>query len=426
MVRSKRLPLVGLLGANFVSQTGNEMATLALPWFVLVTTGSAAQTGLVAFFGVVPVIVTSFLGGPLVDRLGYTRTAMLADVLSGITVGSIPLLYAAGLLEFPALLALVFLGALLDGPGATARDALLPDVAELGDVRLERANSASQVLATATGLLGPPLAGVLIALVGTTNVLLLDAASFAVSALVFATVVRSVSRRVVAPGTPAEPQPKVGRLGRYLGELSGGLRFVGRQRLILSMLVVSLVGNFLSSPLFAVVLPVYVREQYGNAAPLGLIFSALSAGFLAGGLAYGAFGRAVSRKRAYLGAYAMHAVAIALLAVLPPLPLLLAVAFAAGLFGAPVNVIAPTVRQERTPPELRGTVFGAIRALLMVAAPLGLLLGGYLVERFGVQPVLVAIAVIQGLTALGIFLNPILEQLNGRWPDVGEGAQEAG
>lgn len=426
MAQPKRLPLVGLLGASFVSQTGNEMTALALPWFVLVTTGSAAQTGLVAFFGVVPVIVTSFLGGPLVGRLGYDRTAMLADIMSGITVASIPLLYAAGLLEFPVLLALVFLGALMDGPGATARDALLPDVAELGDVRLEQANSASQVLATATGLLVPPLAGVLIVFVGTTNVLLLDAASFAVSALVFATVVRSISRHVVASGMPTESQPKVGRLGRYLGELRGGLGFVGGQKLILSMLVVSLVGNFLSSPLFAVVLPVYVMERYGNAAPLGLIFSALSAGFLAGGLAYGAFGRAVSRKRAYLGAYAMIALAMTLLAVLPPLPLILAAAFGAGLFGAPVNVIAPTVRQERTPPELRGTVFGAIRALLMLAAPLGLLLGGYLVERFGVQPVLVAIAVVQGLTSLGIFLNPVLDQLDARRSDGWEGAQEAG
>ena len=425
MVRPKRLPLVGLLGANFVSQSGNQMTALALPWFVLVTTGSAAQAGLVAFFGVVPVIVASFLGGPLVGRLGYDRTAMLADVMSGIAVASIPLLYAAGLLGFPVLLALVSLGALLDGPGATARDALLPDVAELGDVRLERANSASQVLETATGLLGPPLAGVLIVLVGAANVLLLDAASFAVSALVFATVVRPVLRHFVAPAMPTGSRPKVGRPGRYLGELRGGLGFVGRQKLILSMLVASLVGNFLSSPLFAVVLPVYVRERYGNAAPLGLIFSALSAGFLVGGLAYGAFGRAVSRKRAYIGAYAMIALAMILLAVLPPLPLILAAAFAAGLFGAPVNVIAPTVRQERTPPGLRGTVFGAIRALLMLAAPPGLLLAGYLVERFGVQPVLVAIAAVQCLTALGISLNPLLDQLNGRRPDAWEGAQEA-
>jgi MFS family permease len=114
----------------------------------------------------VPLVVSAFFGGTLVDRVGFKRMSVAADLTSALTVALIPLLYATVGLAFWQLLVLVFLGAVLDAPGHVARQSLFPDLVQLAGVRLERANAISQVIWRLSWLLGPPLAGLLIALLG--------------------------------------------------------------------------------------------------------------------------------------------------------------------------------------------------------------------------------------------------------------------
>jgi MFS family permease len=122
VIRSRRRgPLFALLAANAVSMSGNVAALVAIPWFVLQTTGSAARTGVIAAAGLVPVVISGLMGGALVDRLGYRRTSVLADLASSGAVAAIPLLHLTIGLEFWQLVVLVFLGGLLDAPGVTAR-----------------------------------------------------------------------------------------------------------------------------------------------------------------------------------------------------------------------------------------------------------------------------------------------------------------
>ena len=83
MTPPKRLPIVALLVANAISIVGNQLTALAIPWFVLLTTGSAARTGLVAAWGTAATVAASFLGGVLVDRLGLKRTSVVTDLASG-------------------------------------------------------------------------------------------------------------------------------------------------------------------------------------------------------------------------------------------------------------------------------------------------------------------------------------------------------
>src|SRR5919107_2210213 len=91
---AQRLPVLALLSANAVSITGNAMADVAIPWFVLETTGSAAKTGFT--FAVIGFskVLAAFFGGPIVDRIGYKRCSVSADILSGVAVALVPLLYA--------------------------------------------------------------------------------------------------------------------------------------------------------------------------------------------------------------------------------------------------------------------------------------------------------------------------------------------
>src|SRR5262245_7687345 len=167
----QRTPVVALLTAQAISEVGNRITNLAIPWFVFVTTGSAAKTGIIAFAGLVPIVIAAILGGALVDRVGNKEMSIIADVMSGITVAIVPLLYLTIGLEFWELFVLVFLGGILDTPGSTARLALGPNLAERAEIKLERVNSVSQAITSGSLLVGPAIAGALIAVIGPSKVL---------------------------------------------------------------------------------------------------------------------------------------------------------------------------------------------------------------------------------------------------------------
>lgn len=230
------IPLYSLFIANAISLVGNVFSLIAIPWFVLQTTGSAGQTGITGFFRILPVILAGFLGGTLIDRLGYKRTSIIADYASGITTALIPLLYSTIGLEFWQLIILVFLGALLDAPGGTARSALLPELAQQAGMSIERVTSTDHVIERGARLAGAPLAGLLISMMGTANVLWLDAASFFVSAAIVGFVI---------------PAPKIiareANQGKYFDELRDGLRFIAHDQLILSIVIMVMITNFLDA-----------------------------------------------------------------------------------------------------------------------------------------------------------------------------------
>jgi MFS family permease len=201
MPQKSPLPLFALLTANAISMSGNAMAMIAIPWFVLETTGSATDTALSGAAGAIPIVIAAVIGGVWVDRLGHRRASIYSDVASGVTIALIPILYLLGWLSFPVLLVLVFFGALLDAPGVAARGALVPDLAELAGWRLEMVNSIHEVIESGSGLVGPLLAGLLIAALSAGNVLLVDALSFALSALLVALLIPRVIGRHTESGT---------------------------------------------------------------------------------------------------------------------------------------------------------------------------------------------------------------------------------
>ncbi|HET8627716.1 MAG TPA: MFS transporter [Thermomicrobiales bacterium] len=381
-IAARRAPFAALLGADAISLSGNALAQLAIPWFVLTTTGSAARTGLVAACGLLPTILAAFFGGAVVDRLGHRRASIAADAASMVAVALIPLAYARGLLPFWLLLALVFLGALLDAPGATARAALWPDVARLGGVGLERANTLHEFVESGAQSLGPLLAGALVAWLGATTVLWLDAATFAVSALLVATLVPAPAP---TPGGPSARED-------YRAELAAGLRFVWHDGPIRAIYGASIVFSLLIVSLFAVILPFYFKTAGDGPAGLGLVVAAFSAGQIVGAAVYGAAGHRWSRRGTFLVGVAAIGGAIAALAFLPPVPVMVGALLVGGVIAGPNGPLIATILQERTPSDLRGRVFGVTTAVGLAAAPLGVLLAGYLLPAIGVRATLAASA----------------------------------
>jgi predicted MFS family arabinose efflux permease len=272
-----------------------------------------------------------------VDRLGFKRASVLADLASGATVAAIPLLYLASILAFWQLLVLVFLLSSLNTNGDSARFSLIPALARRARMPIERANGADRAITRLGPLVGAPLAGVLITLVGASNVLFVDAVTFSVSAALVALGVPS------AASASAEAEAEGAR--GYLSELLEGLRFVRTNALILSMVLVATVTNFLDVPLAQVILPVYADTVYGSAASLGAMLGALGAGALAGTLLFGAVGHRLPRRLTFLSCFVTAPLLLyATLAATPPVAVVVAVGALGGLIAGPIKT--PCMRRS--------------------------------------------------------------------------------
>jgi nitrate/nitrite transporter NarK len=139
-----------------------------------------------------------------VDRLGFKRSSVLADLASAGAVAAVPLLHLAGILQFWQLVVLVFLLSSFTAQGDTARYALVPFLAERARMPIERANGADRAIVRLGQVLGPILGGILIATIGAANVLFVDAATFAVSAILITVGVPSAANASGGPNPPGE------------------------------------------------------------------------------------------------------------------------------------------------------------------------------------------------------------------------------
>lgn len=398
-VAPRRGPLAALLAANAVSLVGSQLTVLAIPWFVLQTTGSAAKTGVAGGTVAAAYVIGAFFGGAVVDRFGFKRSSVLSDALGAVPVGLVPLLDATVGLAFWHLLALVFVGTVATTPGGAARQSLLPDLAALAGTPLERANAAAQAVRTAASLAGPLLAGILIGTLGASQVLWFDAATFVVSA--------AAVGLVVPPGRRLERSS-----GGYLADLSDGVRFMYRDRLVLVLTATGTGVNALAGALFAVILPVYADRRFGSATSFGLMAAGEGGGALAGALLYGVFGHRLSRWPTYVGCFGLAGGAIAVLVSMPGLAGTVALLALMGMAIGPLNPLVITLFQERIPPAMSGRVFGTILAASNAAAPLGIIVAGYLADAVGLRPMLAGVAALMGLVAVAVLMTPTFREMD--------------
>lgn len=399
-MRHNKLPLYSLFTANAISMVGNVLANIAIPWFVLQTTGSATQTGITGFFTILPVVIAGLLGGTLIDRLGYKPTSVIADIASGVSVVLIPIFYFTIGLPFWLLMALVFMGALLDAPGGTARASMIPELAEMAGMPIERAASANQIVERGSRLIGAPLAGLLIAVLGTANVMWFDAISFFISAAMVAWLVAAPRIKV---------QAKSEKQGSYFQETLAGFRAIRKDAVILSIVIVVMVTNFLDAGWGGVIEPYYAKVIFGSPVSLGVLIAASGAGSVIGALIFGAIGHRLPRRATFVVGFTLTAMRFFLFAFYLPLPVLVVGFLITSIGSGPLNPIIDSVGYERIPADMRGRIFGAVQAGAWIAMPLGVLLGGVLVEAVGLTPLLIAMGIIYVITTLSIAAIPAMK-----------------
>ncbi len=399
MIRDRSL--LALLGGELVSRLGSQLTYLALPWFVLVTTGSATKMGLVFAVQLAPMALLGIPAGSVVHRLGPRTSMLVADAARAPIIATVPFLYAVGGLSYGIILVCAALLGTFSCAYFTCQRLILPAVVGEDEQLLAQANSLVEGATNVTNLLGPLLAGVLIAAMGAANVMWLDAASFLIAFAVIGLFVR-VEREV-----PAEDEDA--------GGVWAGLGYLRRDPLLAQVSISSLTFGFLF-PMLAASLPLLAYEQYDhNPRVAGLLFAVIGLGQVVGSML--AFRLVTRMPGMRLAAIAAVFTAAPLWLLVPHTSLVL-VGLALAICGASVPLInAPYLGMlsVRVPRALRGKVLQSLITINQLAGPFGYAVAGTLFVAIGLHATYALIAGLATLASINfIVVSPRLS-----------GAQEA-
>jgi MFS family permease len=365
------------------SELGDTMTRVALIWFVLQTTGSARAVGglLVAYTG--PIVIGGFLAGWLLDQFDRQRVMLFDSLFRGCLVGMVPLLHALGWLALwhiyvvAAVYGLLMMISLAGGP--TIVPSLVPDE------RLATANALEMLSFTSSGVIGPPLAGLLIARIGAPNVLLFDALSY--FAFAFA---------LVRIGSMPSPDMEKRRQAR----LSETFVLLRREPILLSTTLMFMAYN-LGNGCLAVWLPIYaVRDLGGSASLYGLLLGVLALGEMASAITAGAVRLPLPLGTLICAAQLMTGVSLAIIFIGRGLWATALGVLLYGVFSSPLTIWAQTLRMRIIPPHLRGRTFAFLRMLMQGTNPIGGVVAGVLLPVLGIPAMIAFSAICVGTPGL--------------------------
>ncbi|MGW3097437.1 MFS transporter [Streptomyces sp. NPDC001102] len=401
-------PLGGVLTAMAVSLTGTRISVVALPWFVLVTTGSATQTGLVAFCEMTPYVVVKAFTGPLVDRIGPRAVSWTTDLVSATAAAAVPLLHILDLLSWPLLLVLVAVIGAARGPGDLAKEVMVPEAAERSRVPLERATGLAGVIERLASTVGLAVGGSLVAVLGPLTGLAVNAGCFALGSVI----IKLALPRGMGHAAEEAPSP-TGQTGPgYWRRFGEGFTFLRGEPLLLTVIVMCGITNLLDAAITSVLVPVWARESGNGPTAIGLMGSVMGAAGVGGSLIAAVVAHRLRRRMVVLSGFLLAgAPRFLILAFDAPLGVVLAV-FAISGFGAGfVNPVMGAVLVERVPRRMLGRVNALGDSLAWAGIPLGGLLAGAAVTAAGLVPVLFA-------CGAAYFLTTNLAGLRPEWRDI--------
>ena len=371
--------LLGVLGADFAALSANRLLSIAVPWFVLTTTGSAAETGLIAFCQITPFVVAQALAGPLIDRLGPRRIAITGDLVSMAAMMTAPVLYAAGALHLWALMALMAVTGAADGPAISAKSVFVPSVTRAARAPIERGTGLVNTIERVATVAGPAAAGFLVAAFGGAQALWLSAALFGLAAAITAATLPNPEPDPAEPGT-AEPET-----AGYLTRLREGAAFLRRDGLLRAITGMLIATNLLDQAFMSVLLPAWTRQAGHGPETVGVVVSVFAGTSILAALCAATVGGRLPRHAVYLVGFVIGGVPrFAAMALGVPLWAVLAVFAVGGLGSGFINPIIGAVSYERIPARLLGRVRTLTSALAWAGIPFGGLFAAAAVAVSGV------------------------------------------
>jgi MFS family permease len=377
---------MALLAAEVVSTTGAQMTWLALPWFVLVTTGSATRMTFVVAGELLGLAVLGFAGGAALCRFGAWQTMVVCDVARAPLMLVIPILHWAGVDSLPVLVAVAFALGALGAPYFAGQRIIVPELLGEDESLVGRANALFQGATRLTLLLGPVTAGILISVVSAPAVLVVDAATYVVAAaLVLAFVPRPEP-------LPADDEDR---------GIRQGLRFLARERLLRIWVPVFALGDTAWTAFFVSVPVLVVARFDADPRVAGWLLASFGVGAVAGNVV--SYRVLVARVQglSVVGACVLgQALPLWALTMHPPAWVAAAALVVSGLANGLVNPSIHALMTLRIPPPLRPSVMTTNMVLYGLVQPIGVFGAGPVLDAFGPQPVLVTFAAVQTVAML--------------------------
>ena len=376
--------------SNLASGLANSIVMITIPWLILERTDSAAFAGVVLAVTAVPGLIISPLGGWLVDHIGRRAISISADILSALSVIAFPIVAALSSLSNTAILLIALLGGVFDPAGYTARKTLLTDVSRESETDQDRLNGIHEGIFGVAWIAGPAAGAWLIATVGAINSFWVAAALFLLAALAIAFL--KVKHYDIHNQSASD-------LSKTDRSLRIGFVTLWQDKLLRTITIAILIMAAVYLPTESVLLPTYF-EGMENPKGLGIVISSLAAGSAIGAFGYGWISQRFSRKHITRFTLIGSAVSIVPMALLPPLPVLAISGFFLGLAWGPFSPLISTLIQQRVPSDQHGRVFGVQTAVFYAAPPMGMVISGLSVERFGIGATYATLALILSTTAL--------------------------
>ncbi len=357
-----------LLVGQFLSLTGTQMQHVAVVWQLYLFTHSPWSLGLLGFFRIAPVLMFALGGGVIADAFDRRRLMLVSQTLLALVSLAFAVTTYAGWASTYSTYALAFLAGAATAIDSPARQALVPRL--VPREHLAKALSLHTLAWQIASIVGPPLAGWLLASTGMVPIYLIDAASF------LAVIGALLAMRHRAPMRS--------RTGMNLKAALEGMRFIRRTPLIHSTMLLDFVATFFGGSML--LMPIFADQVLGvGTRGLGLLYAAQPIGAAIAAAALSLLPTPRRQGLTVLWAVAAYGASIALFGVSPFFVLSFLSLGAAGAADSVSTVVRVTLRQSLTPDELRGRMTSINMMFFLGGPQLGEVEAGAVAKAFGAR-----------------------------------------
>jgi len=370
-----------------ISQIGDSFTFLALLITVNKLTGSTVSMGMMVISLTLPQLLFSFLAGVIVDRLDRKKIMIFSDLVRGLLVLAFLAVHSA---EQTYIFYVVgFLVSTVSVFFWPARTAMIPRIVE-GEAKLLSANALSQTIRVAAMLIGPALAGFLIAWLGTSLAFVVDSVTYLASAIALMTI-------TTCGETMDEARIGIRMMWQRFTE---GFSYISRHSTVLGMIVTLMVALLGVGAIEVLFVP-YLQREFGlGPEGLGFTQTAQGVGMLLGSVLVGNLAERFGLTRIIAWSVALLGIAVAACGLVNQFIFVLIALFIAGLGLAPLNAALSTLMQITVPDEKLGRVGSVMDTSMTLSYLISMGSAAFLADAFGMRAVFVASGIVTALSIL--------------------------
>jgi MFS family permease len=390
-----------LWGGATISALGDGMSFVALFWLLIERGGTPADVGWLAAIHTAPVIIGGFATGVILDMFDPRKVLAIDNALRGLAMASVPIASVLGVLTTPHLFVVAAVYGLLFMTSAAGIPSLITRLIRGPD--LNTANAMESLTFSLSGLIGPGVAGLLIAIVGAPFVLAIDALTYFIFVgCLLAMREGGGGEESVDHGADSAAPGAQTTTSRGLGP---AIRFIFSAPAIVAITLFYMSVN-IAGGIVTVVIPLYVRDVLNaGSETFGLLLSVLTAGDLLGLLVVGAVNWRWPLGRSIAWALFTSGLVLLLWLLQPPVIPLCAILFVWGSLSSSLTPWAQTIRMRLIPHEMRGRVFALLRTSMQSTRPIGAIVAGALLTAGDLTIAIVAMALLFAVPGfIGIWL----------------------